>query len=271
MTVIDHLKFIFIGGLHRSGTSPLFRILREHPEISGFHETGVPEDEGQHLQTIFPPAKTYGGPGRFGFNKKAHLTEKSNLVTVENREALFKEWSRYWDLSKPYLLEKSPPNLIRTRFLQALFPNSRFIVIYRHPIATSLATQKWASSSLELLMEHWLRCHHLFEFDRPHLRLVHVVKYEDLIASTQVELEKIYRFLNLVPCDSITLNPAGNDRYFSAWRELATQTAGSSVARRIVSRYAQKLLPYGYDLHCIPSAPTVPANRCGRKELTRHS
>jgi hypothetical protein len=66
-------------------------------------------------------------------------------VTPENRQKLFEEWSRYWDVSKPYLLEKSPPNLIRTRFLQAMFPSSYFVVLLRHPIPVALATQPWGA------------------------------------------------------------------------------------------------------------------------------
>ncbi len=97
MTNLNRYKFIFLCGLHRSGTSPLFRILREHPQISGFFNTGVPEDEGQHLQTVFPAAKVYEGPGRFGFAREAHLTDESGLVMAENRQKLFAEWSKYWD------------------------------------------------------------------------------------------------------------------------------------------------------------------------------
>ena len=244
----DLHKFVFVCGLHRSGTSPLFRMLREHPEISGFHSTGAPEDEGQHLQTVFPAAKVYGGPGCFGFAEEAHLTEESALVSSENRKRLFEEWSKYWDLAKPCLLEKSPPNLIRTRFLQAIFPGSHFIVISRHPIAVSLATSKWVRSSLESLMEHWLHCHRLFELDRPYLRHVRVIKYEDLLRSTKVELEQLYGFLGLAPRPSPALNPAGNERYFSAWRELSLETNRRALFRGIVAKYEEKVRLYGYSL-----------------------
>ena len=241
-------KFIFLCGLHRSGTSPLFRILREHPQISGFHDTGVPEDEGQFLQSVFPAARVFGGPGRFGLARKAHLTENSSLVTSENREKLFSDWAKYWDLSKQYLLEKSPPNLIHTRFLQALFPNSYFVVILRHPIPVSLSTSKWTDCSLDSLVKHWLHCHDLFEVDRPHLKRVLVVRYEDLIRSTASLTEQICEFLDLVPYVPSPLDPAGNDAYFSKWRVLSLDRGRQKEFGRIIRKYERKVQSHGYSL-----------------------
>ncbi|MCH5375185.1 MAG: sulfotransferase, partial [Planctomycetes bacterium] len=122
---------VFIGGLHRSGTSLIHQILREHRRVSGFGGTGVPEDEGQHLQTLYPPARDFGGPGRFGFDPRSFMDEHHPLVSESNALRLFEQWSRYWDLDKQYLIEKSPPNLVRTRFLQALFPNCGFLILLR--------------------------------------------------------------------------------------------------------------------------------------------
>ena len=56
-------QFLFLGGLHKSGTSVLHRLLRAHPETSGFSNTGVPQDEGQLIQSVYPPAWMHGGPG----------------------------------------------------------------------------------------------------------------------------------------------------------------------------------------------------------------
>ncbi|CAA0122719.1 Uncharacterised protein [Halioglobus japonicus] len=44
-------------------------------------------------------------------------------------------WETYWDKSKPLLLEKSPPNMIRTTHIQQHFAPVRFIVMVRNPYA----------------------------------------------------------------------------------------------------------------------------------------
>src|SRR5205814_5485769 len=118
---VEH-RFVFLAGLHRSGTTLLARLLAAHPEISGFSGTGVPADEGQHLQSVYPAAKVYGGPGRFGFAAESHLTESSPLASEESARTLLEEWSTHWDLSRPLLLEKSPPDPLKTPLPQAPLP-----------------------------------------------------------------------------------------------------------------------------------------------------
>jgi Sulfotransferase family len=44
-------------------------------------------------------------------------------------------WESYWDMDKPVLLEKSPPNLIRTREILAHFDPVKFVVMVRNPYA----------------------------------------------------------------------------------------------------------------------------------------
>lgn len=44
-------------------------------------------------------------------------------------------WESYWDKNKPVLLEKSPPNLIRTHDIRAHFQPVKFIVMVRNPYA----------------------------------------------------------------------------------------------------------------------------------------
>ena len=148
---------IFVAGHHRSGTSLRHRLIKHHPRVSGFSNTGAPEDEGQHLQSLYLPAIRLGGPGRYIFNKNAYMNENHALATPANAAKLLSEWGKYWDTTVDYLLEKSPPNLIRLRFLQKLFPSSKLVVVLRHPVAVAYATQKWAKTSITSLIDHTLR------------------------------------------------------------------------------------------------------------------
>jgi hypothetical protein len=252
---LSNHKTVFVCGLHRSGTSILFRILRDHPQISGFENTRSPEDEGMHLQSVYKPSGYYGGAGRFGLNPQAHLTEISPLISDENRDKLYSEWSPYWDLEKPFLLEKSPPNLIRTRFLQAMFPNSFFLVLMRHPVAVALATRRWYRTAriytiqLRTILEHWLTCHELFWEDRFHLRNYLILKYEHLISQPESVLQNIYSFLGLELHPSTQKIHAGiNNKYFSHWLRLRDGLISKYTTRRLERDYETRVNRFSYSL-----------------------
>jgi hypothetical protein len=250
MPAMQGNQLLFLGGLHRSGTTLLARLLAAHPDVSGFSDTGVPADEGQLLQSVYPPASVYGGPGRFGFAPESHLTESDPLASEENARRLYEEWSRHWDLSRPVLLEKSPPNLLKTRFLQALFPGSPFVVILRHPIPVSLATARWRRTRrYHRLLEHWLRCHELFTADRERLERVHVVRYEELVREPEPVLRGIFEFLGLEPiAPSEPVEPGADARYFRQWRELQRDPRMRAYLTLASLRYERRARRFGYSL-----------------------
>jgi len=253
-------RFVFVGGLHRSGTSMLSRALASHAAVSGLSGSRVPEDEGQHLQDVLPSALTIGGPGRFGFSPAAHLTEESPLSTPGNRDRLLASWLPYWDSSRPVLLEKSPPNLLRTRLLQALFPPAHFVLIIRHPIAVAEATLKWSNSSLASLVQHWAHCHRLLLEDAPTLRKVVLVRYEDLVERPAEVLGRVLEFLGLEgPLSIGGLRPDVNEAYFKRWE--TRPQALAELAETGIERLAQA---FGYGI-------TTPQRReAVSRKVSRH-
>ncbi len=60
------------------------------------------------------------------------------------------EWLKYWDLSKPILLEKSPPNIARAVPIANTFSPAYFIIFHRNPYAhceSLIRRNEWDISS----------------------------------------------------------------------------------------------------------------------------
>ncbi len=251
---------VFVGGLHRSGTSLVAALLSAHPAISGFAETGVWEDEGQHLQGTVPPGRALGGPGRFGHHPDAHLTERSRFATQETRDALDAAWAPHWDPDAAVRLEKSPPNLLRFRLLQHLYPDAAFVAVVRHPAAVALATRRmrraFALRSVPRLLDHWLHCHAAFEGDRRHIARLAVVRYEALIADPAGRLERLQRFLELpAQAPALPVSPEPQRRYAAAWSAwLDAPLLGARRRAGLASRVS-RAAGFGYDLFDLAGTP----------------
>jgi hypothetical protein len=240
---------VFVGGLHRSGTSLVAGLLATHPEASGFIRTGVPENEGQHLQDVYPTARAFGGPGRFALVPEAHLTEASDLASPAAAERLFDSWSPHWDLGRRVLVEKSPPNLIRARFLQALFPRARFVMVQRHPVAVALSTRRWAPDvAMTELLAHWFAAWQIFEEDRPALEHVTVVRYERLFSDPQAVASELGDFVGLGGLDpSGLIDPSIQRSVDEQWREMIDRE-GPRWLDDLQARFGDDARSSGYDL-----------------------
>ena len=257
-------KKLFVVGMHRSGTSILADLLKAHPSISGHEIAEMPpelENEGQHVQRVFPPDDALGGPGFFAFNPLAHLTE--DAAQPEHAAQLEGEWGLHWQSDARCVLEKSPSSILRTRYLQALFPDAYFLVILRHPICTAYATHAWglqhggknslASDAVVGFVEHWLAAHEILQADLEHLRQVRVVHLEQLTESPQAVVDTICADLNL---PTLTL-PEGkvskevNRKYSKEWVREA-----EAVKARITAHSAA-MAKFGYTLESL-SDPTSP-------------
>lgn len=70
--------------------------------------------------------------------RRAPWNEKTELpwATIKG------EWDKVWDLSKPILLEKSPPHLLRAQTIEENFENAHFIVMVRNPYAYCEGTKR---------------------------------------------------------------------------------------------------------------------------------
>ena len=140
---------------------------------------------GQFLQTIYPP--TPGGFFYWGYSKDMKLNEEGEYATDHNRLKLYAEWRRYWDVSKPILIEKSPRHMLMTRLLQYYFTPERsyFVVVMRHPYGTvrEIMNGRYQSFYRDCGAEaiaHWLMIYEALFEDLKHIRnrvVLHLEKF----------------------------------------------------------------------------------------------
>jgi hypothetical protein len=213
-------NYIFICSLHRSGAKVLHKMLAEHPSISGFNQESVYEDSEQELNDIYPPSRLFGGIGKFCFNNSARMDEKHPLLenSEDISEKLLKAWQPHWEIEKKYLIQKSPTNIIRSGFLQALFPSAKFIFITRHPAVTAFASRKWCNSGIPELIKHWITAHELMLHDYQKLGQAIIIRYEDLLSDKENTLKSIWNFLTIPPHEvNYVADPDSNNQYLDAW------------------------------------------------------
>jgi len=230
--------YIFVGGLQRSGTTLLGRLLASHSLVAGLVGTPTAEDEGQFVHSEFPDDHAMGREvgGRraqaisWAYHDSAHLVSVSAGRSARDmRAGLDRAWGPYW--SRPdaaYRVEKSPSNLTRTRLLQELFPGSRFVIITRHPMAYVAAIRKWTpyrtriGLSPEKILDHWFAAMDTFRADSASLHSVSVVAYEDLVRGPQSALQGISKILGLPESGydvaQVSNQNARYSRYWSQYR-----------------------------------------------------
>jgi Sulfotransferase family len=245
--LVEQHRFVFIGGLPRSGTTLLAAEVARSPGVSNLEGIGPVADEGQYVQDVYTTQQQAGGIDRFAYASAMHLTEDSPLVSTASRTALWDAWAPHWDTDQKVLVEKTPSNLLKMRFLQALFPGSSFVVVVRHPVAEAMALRArgWSRRPVGRLVDHWVHAHEVMAGDLAFIERVVVVRYEDLVTRSDEVLGALQSFLALDPVTGGE-DPRRdlNDRYLEDWRSggLLTHLAN----RRTVARYESVIARFGY-------------------------
>lgn len=205
-------RYVFVGGLHRSGTSLVARLIGELPGVSAINSAPVPENEGVYLQGAIPHTAQHGIPMHFAADPAQHHIEGSHFDRLETQMRLDRDWAPYFS-DAPWRVEKSPVNLTRMRLYQQLFPLSQFVVVMRHPEAVAAATSKWVDMEHGAMMDHWLDAHDIVRRDLDYLHAVITIRYEDLVADPKATMAKLAAFLDVDPVNAPSDIRDGNQDY----------------------------------------------------------
>ncbi len=190
--------WLFILGLNNSGTTLLVDLLKSHARMRWL------PNEGQYLTTGLPLPRDYGVPRKFAERLDIfHWTEANDPAPALRIQY---DWARHYQPRPGILLEKSPPNTMRSRWLQHNFRPSRFLAITRHPYAVCEGIRRREGHSIEEAARHWALANQWMLDDIAHLEHCLFMTYEDLCARPQDYLQKLQTFLGLeVPFDACVL------------------------------------------------------------------
>lgn len=207
--------YVFVGGLHRSGTSIVSRMIASLENVASISDAPAPENEGVYLQGAIPHTALHGRPMHFATDPDQHHIEGGSFDRLDVRDRIASDWENWFQpQDAPWRLEKSPVNFSRMRLYQQLFPLSQFIVVIRHPQAVAGAVAKWVDLAPDEALDHWIEAHGRMQGDAAHLHSVMILRYEDIMERPRAHMEAFAAFLQLPPRYDFAL-PSGhrNDAY----------------------------------------------------------
>jgi Sulfotransferase family len=186
---LENHHWLFILGLNNSGTTLLHDLLKCHPAMRWL------PNEGQYLTGALPLPRTYDLPRNFSQRMDAfHWTEGSDPAPALR---ISYDWALHYPCRPGILLEKSPPNILRSRWLQHNFRPSRFVAIIRHPYAVCEGIRRREGHTIETAALHWVRSHECLLQDATAVQYFLCFQYEELCLDPAGHLEKIELFLGL--------------------------------------------------------------------------
>jgi hypothetical protein len=184
-------KWVFIVGCYNSGTTLLHQLLGSHERC------GSMPSEGQYYTTELLVPRSVGLPRLWALEpERFHLTEESQPPIDVTR--LKRQWGGFYnDPHRPVLLEKTPVNAARIRWLQKHFENAHFIAIVRNGYAVAEGIRRKGGHDIGLAATQWARSNQIMLEDLPNLRKHLLVRYERLTEAPDEVLCEMLGFLEL--------------------------------------------------------------------------
>src|SRR5580698_308052 len=213
---------LFVVGMFRSGTSLLYALLNQHPQIALMYEGDL-----AHLQALFwVPRDTTRWLKRWEFWNTALARHKFDTTVIPDgirdlRTAVEAVYTEYARQKKGAVIWgcKSPTYHDEVTRLSKTFPNARFIIIWRdlrHVCRSIMAAAEtspfFARSGMTLrAILGYQDLKTQFDSLAKQGGRVHQLNYEDLVRNPEFHMRAICEFLE-IPYDSKMGNLVGADR-----------------------------------------------------------
>jgi len=199
------MSLVFVISPPRAGSTLLQRMMGAHSEIFTHPEP--------HLITPIAHLGVYGNVDKAPYDHiNAAEATKAFIRELPGGEQDYLDalraytdtlYGRMLSTSKSsYFLDKTPANALVLPFLQRLYPDAKYVVLTRHPLAVfssyanSFFDGDWQRAhAFNPILERYVPAMGAFLRERP-VPLLHVA-YEDLVTTPEPQLERIFAFLGL--------------------------------------------------------------------------
>jgi hypothetical protein len=221
---------IFVIGSPRSGTTLLRLVLDSHPRISCGEETHFLRSLEAIVGRDWPLVETYGLPRTWW------LARIRELYEAFQREVLAASGKARW-------AEKDPTYTLHLPFIEALFPNARYVHLVRdgHDVVASFRDRWGYRSAVRAARSEWARyvqaAMALGERLGPERFLE--VPYEHLVADPERETRRLFAFLgeewhaSVIDFDPSEHAATERYRWFTAQRRRAGGEDGTIYRSRV--------------------------------------
>jgi tetratricopeptide (TPR) repeat protein len=192
----DNDEAIFVLGLPRTGTTLVERILSSHSDVFAAGE--LTNFSVQMMQL----AKAKSGGKKLDREQLVDLTATLDFGQLG---AAYIDSTRPFTGHTPRFIDKLPLNYLYIGLIHLALPNSKIILLERHPLDTCYAIYKQLfvdaypfSYSIEELAHYYVAYHQLIEHWRKVLPgVIHTVRYESLVADLENESRQLLEFCGL--------------------------------------------------------------------------
>lgn len=182
---------LFIVGLPRSGTTLTDRMLSSHPDVASLGEINT---------LALAVTRRAGAPG-----DKTALIDASASMDLAALGADYRAATSGYGVAAPWLIDKTPLNLLYLGLIHRALPGARVIHLRRHPLDACYAVYKTLfrtgypfSYSLQDMGRYYIAYHRLMDHWRRHLPGGFLdVDYEALVEDPERQIRRMLDFIGL--------------------------------------------------------------------------